>query len=313
MPVSLPSLTALVAAAIAGLGAAVAAHRARGSTAVPAAWWAVAACAAVAIDAWARWSGATAQPSAAACLRLVAAALAVCPAMSLLGAKRPQHGVWQLIVATLAAVIALPAASAWLVRPGSMPDVHVLARVFLLILTVVGWLNFAATGRGLAATAVAAGQLAILRPFLPGVATDQALPQPWLDAIGALLVAGGALTALTSRRAAHPTEAPASPAGSTIAATIDRPFLALRETLGAAWALRVAERFDTVSAERGWPCRLSFKGLDVGGDPADTTWHRDALRAFRALVRRFVDDAWLARHGWQDPADLPVAPSREGM
>lgn len=304
----LPLVTA-VAAVIAGMGAVAAAVRTRGSTAVPAAWWAVAACSALAVDAWARWSGAVTQPATAGCVRLCVAALAVCPAMSLLGAKRPQHGVWQLIVATLAAVVALPAASAWLVRPGSMPDTHLLGRGFLLVLTIVGWLNFVATGHGLSATAIAAGQLAVVRPFLPGVDTAGALPQPLLDAAGAALIAAGATVAWLRGAMARrpPVSAP------TVPATIDGPFLALRDTLGAAWALRIAERFDTVATERGWPCRLHFTGLDVGGDPTDATWHRDALRAFRALMRRFVDDAWLLRHGWPETHEPAMAPSPEGL
>jgi len=290
------------AAAVATIVAAVAVYHTRGSTAVPAAWWAVAACVALVLDAWGQWTGVTAQPSAAACMRLCVAAFAVCPAMSILGAKRPQHGVWQLIVATLAAVVALPAASAWLVRPGSMPDAHLLGRGFLLLLTVVGWLNFVATRSGLAATAIAAGQLAILRPFLPGVATGDALPQPGFDAGGAILVAAGAAAALAGAGLSRANRTVAPAATPAIATAIDPPFLALRDTLGAAWALRIAERFDTVAAERGWPCRLRFTGLDAGGDPGDTTWHRDALRAFRALMRRFVDDAWLDRHGGRELA-----------
>jgi len=294
-------VVATVAAFGCGAAAAAGIWLARGSTAVPAGWWAVTAAGAIGLEMGVR--------------RLGVAALAVCPAMSLLGAKRPQHGVWQLIVATLAVVVAMPALSAWLVRPGSLPDVHILGRGFLLVLALVGWLNFVATGHGPAATAIAAGQLAILRPFLPGVATEAALPQPGLDAVGAALVAAGALAALAWRPSRLPmrpqlptseTLAPreAQPAAGSVAritAQIDPPFLALRDTLGAAWALRIAERFDAVAAERGWPCRLHFAGLDVGGDPADDSWHRDALRAFKALLRRFVDDAWLARHGWQAP------------
>ena len=295
-----PALLTLVAAAIAALAAAVAVHRVRGSTAVPAAGWALAACLALAADAAAQQAGWLAAPAAAARVRLAVAALAVCPAMSLLGAKRPQHGVWQLIVATLAVVVAMPALSAWLVRPGSLPDVHLLGRGFLLVLAIIGWLNFVATSQGPAATAIAAGQLALLRPFLPGVATDAALPQPVLDAAGACLVAVGGLAATLRRGTgmAGKTSAPQA----AVARRIDPPFLALRDTLGAAWALRIAERFDTVAEERGWPCRLHFAGLDAGGDPADDSWHRDALRAFKALMHRFVSDAWLARRGWEDPA-----------
>jgi hypothetical protein len=296
------SLVTSIAATIAACCAALAAWRVRGSTAVPAAWWAVAACLALAVDGGSRLAAAgepAADPAAAARMRLVVAALAVCPAMSLLGAKRPQHGVWQLIVASLAVVIAMPALSAWLVRPGSLPDVHLLGRGFLALLAAVGWMNFLATNNGLAATLVTAGQLAVLRPFLPGVATDSALPQDSLDCLGACLIAAGAVLATV---AASVRRGGAAAAGDPVTRAIDPAFLALRETLGAAWALRVAERFDAVAAARGWPCRLAFRGAAVGGDPADASWHRDALRAFKALMRRFVDDRWLARHGWEQQA-----------
>jgi hypothetical protein len=291
------TLAICIAAIIAAACSAFAVWRVRGSTAVPAAWWAVVACLALAFDAGMRVRD-PGDAAAAARLRLVVAALAVCPAMSLLGAKRPQHGVWQLIVASLAVVIAMPALSAWLVRPGSLPDVHLLSRGFLALLAAVGWMNFLATRNGPAATLVAAGQLAVIRPFLPGVATDRVLPQDSLDCFGASLLAAGALLA-----AALPlvrSRALATNAADAVSRSIDPPFLALRETLGAAWALRIAERFDSVASERGWPCRLSFRGVEVGGDPSDESWHRDALRAFKALMQRFVDDGWLARHGWGD-------------
>lgn len=298
----LPLVTCIAAIVAAGC-AAFAVWRVRGSTAVPAAWWAVAACLALACDAGIRLepagdAAAPVNPASLACMRLVVAALAVCPAMSLLGAKRPQHGVWQLIVASLAVVIAMPALSAWLVRPGSQPDVHLLGRGFLAVLAAVGWMNFLATRNGPAATLITAGQLAVIRPFLPGIATDRSLPQDSLDCFGAGLIAAGALLAvawpLVWRRVAG------TIATDAVSRSIDPPFLALRETLGAAWALRIAERFDAVAATRGWPCRLTFRGAQVGGDPADASWHRDALRAFKALMHRFVDDGWLARHGWGD-------------
>ena len=294
-PVPLPLVT-LVAACIAALASAGAVFRVRGSTAMPAAGWAVAAGLALAAECGRALSAAPADPATAAQTRLLVAALAVCPAMSLLGAKRPQHGVWQLIVASLAVVIAMPALSAWLVRPGSLPDVHVLGRGFLAVLAAVGWLNFLGTRNWLAATLVTAGLLAVIRPFLPGVATDAALPQPAIDAAGAGLIAAGALLAC-GRRSFGPAIEQAPPAA--MARALDPPFLALRDTLGSAWALRIAERFDTVAAGRGWPCRLRLQGLEAGGDASDSSWHRDALRAFKALMHRFVTDDWLSRHGWE--------------
>jgi hypothetical protein len=290
--VSLPlPVATCVAALVSAIAATLGGVAARGSTAVPAAAWATAACLAFAIESATRAAGALADPATAASARLGVSALAMAPAMSLLGAKRPQHGVWQLIVASLAVVLVMPAASALLVRPGSLPDIHLLERGFLLVLALVGWMNFVGTRRWAAATLVAAGQLAIIRPFLPLVATADALPQQLVDCVGGWLVAAGA--ALAAVQAFRPK--PAAPPGP--AALVTPPFLALRETLGAAWALRIAERFDTVAASRGWPCRLRFDGLDVGGDPADGSWHRDALRAFAALMHRFVTDDWLARHG----------------
>ena len=176
------------------------------------------------------------------------------------------------------------------------------------LLVLVGWMNFAGTRRAAAVSCIAAAQLLLLRGFLPGMAMDGAMDGATAvgtDAAAAgLLLVGTLLAALqasTSRGDQRPTS------GHAVAAIIDPSFLALRETLGAAWILRIAERFDTVADSRGWPCRLRFGGLESGGDPGDTFWHRDALRAFRALARRFVSEAWLARHGWHD-AEHPSPP-----
>jgi hypothetical protein len=102
-----------------------------------------------------------------------------------------------------------------------------------------------------------------------------------------------------------------SVAVTKLATRIEAPFLALRETLGAAWAIRIAERFNDLAGERGWPCRLSFGGLDTGGDPADVAWQRDAIRAFHALARRFASTDWLARHAGppvNEQAGTPAEP-----
>jgi len=265
---------------------------ARGSTAVPAAAWAVVAAGALAVEAAAVAAGGLADPAARSAARLVVAALAACPTMALLGAKRPQHGVWQFIVATLACVLALPALSALLVRPGSLPDVHILVRLFLPLLLIVGWMNFAATRHGLAATLVAAGQLLLVAGFLPGIGQGEPLAAG-IDAAAAGLVAGGAALAAV-QSAWWPASRQLRPG---LAAVTDPPLFAIRETLGAAWTLRIAERFNAVAGERGWPCRLGFSGLVV--EPAATpgSWEADAVCCLRALLRRFATEAWIERHG----------------
>jgi len=288
MPLETITATAALATALA---AAAGGWLARGSTAVPAAAWATAAALALACEAGLRGAGGLADPAAQVSARLTAAALSVCPAISLLGAKRPQHGVWQLIVATLFCVLAMPAASAALVRPGSMPDVHALERFFLPVLVAAGWMNFIATRRGLAATLVTAGQTALMWPFLPGVASSPTDAR--VDAIAACGMAIGAVLA-AGQSALRPAGRGSREAA---AAAIDPPLLALRETLGAAWTLRIAERFNVVAESAGWPCRLGFSGLEIRGGRFDAGWEREAVRTCRSILRRFVSVEWLERHG----------------
>jgi len=316
-----PATASWTIASLAALLTAFAAVRAavatRGSTALPAALWAIAAAGTLAFDTAARAAGLVSQPPSAAALRMVTAALTLCPAMSLLGAKRPQHGVWQLIVAALAVILLLPALATTLVRPGSVPDAHLLGRCFLVILSLVGWMNFVATRHGAAATLVTLGQLVVVRGFLPWVDSETAFPPTastdaaaaaLRDAFGAgLMAAGGLLAAVRSR---YPRPAPA--ANGTFAAAVGPAFLAFRETLGAAWTLRVAERFDAIATHRGWPCRLHFDGIHPADAPIDGPWQRDASRALAALFHRFVSPDWLTRHGWPAAARGRLAPNERG-
>jgi len=298
MPLAASSpILALTAAATVAGAATVGMLMARGSTAVPAAAWGVAAAAAFAaeslLNAWDRGG----DPATAACARLVVVSLSLCPILALLGAKRPQHGVWQFIVAALAAVLAMPAASAVLVRPGSSPDVHPLERWLVLVLTLAAGINFLATRHAVAAWLVVGGQLLLARSVLP-FGTAGAAPG-MTDTLAAWLVAGGAVLAMvqswawpirTRERAARGDHPEAT-------AAIDAWFLPLRETLGSAWMLRIRERFNAEAAARGWPCRLEYDGLHVADRHRCHAWQADAVRMARSLVRRFVSPEWLAGHG----------------
>jgi len=111
-----------------------------------------------------------------------------------------------------------------------------------------------------------------------------AVVQSWRWPAGPRVDAGGASRPAVRR------------AGVADPAALDAAYLALRETLGAAWTLRIAERFNAVAESRGWPCRLRFDGLHVEGDPDDRAWQADAVRTGEALLRRFASPAWLRRH-----------------
>lgn len=308
-----PALVSAALAAVAAVIAAAAIWLVRGSTAVPAAAWAVAACLALAGESLARGTVPAVDPATAASLRLAVVALSLCPVMSLLGAKRPQHAVWQFIVATLAVVLCLPAATAAVVRPGSFPDVHPLERCLIAVVITVGWLNFIGTGRAVAATCVASGQGLLARGLLPLAAFGGGPYSARGDLVDlaacGLICAGGVLAvcraAVDAGRGKRKSPPPADEAAA-LATAVAPAFRAVRETFGAAWTLRIAERFDELAVARGWPCRLRFaEGLAVGPPVATATaaipaadWPRDARRALRALLLRFVSPAWLARHAW---------------
>ena len=276
----------------------------RGSTAVPAALWSAAASLFFAMTTL-QQATENLDIATLGIYRVVVAALSVCPVMSLLGAKRPQHGVWQFIVGTLAAVLALPAASAILIHPGSLPDLHILGRFFLPVLVIVGWMNFMGTRRAAAATLVAVGHFGLIWPLLPGIQLEGALPQPTRDlAAISCMTAGGflamsqALFARLRRRLAVTDRMKLQRENAEFEYRVNTCFLALRETLGAAWTLRLAERFDQIAGRHGWPVRLTFQGLQMQEESPEASWEPDALRALEALMKRFVSSAWLERHGW---------------
>lgn len=279
----------MAAGVLAVMAAAIGCWRTRGSTAIPAAVWAVCAGLAIVLDAATHAVGWAVDPARAASLRLCVAAVLVCPAMSVLGAKRPQHRIWQVIVGSLAVVLAMPALSAEVVRPGAPPAVHIVVRFFLLVLAVIGWMNYLGTWRRVPATLVTIGGLILIRGFLPGFETERAADSPWLDVSGAWLLAAGGMLAVPQR---------VSPVDRShlLGREIVQPYLCLRETLGISWTLRVAERFNGLAESRGWPCRLEADGLSAGGDPLDRSWHEEAVRTFESIMQRFVTRDWLARH-----------------
>ena len=279
----------------------------RGSTAVPATLWSAAASLFFALTTL-QQATENLDVATLGIHRVVVAALSVCPVMSLLGAKRPQHGVWQFIVGALAAVLALPAASAILIHPGSLPDLHILGRFFLPVLVIVGWVNFIGTRRAVAATLVAVGHFGLIWPLLPGIQVDGALPQPTRDLVAISCMTAGVFLALSQavftrlrRRLVLADGVQLPLENAEFEYRVNTCFLALRETLGAAWTLRLAERFDQMARRRGWPVRLTFQGLQIQEESPEASWEPDAVRAMEALMKRFVSSAWLKRHGWVFP------------
>lgn len=276
-------------------------RRAGGTTIAAAGWWALLAVAAVTLAGWSAARATAEMPAVwAGPAQFAAAVTTFCPAMAVLGAKRPQHRAWQFVVLTLWVVLALPAAEAWLLRSSGQVEVRDARGWFLVILAILSVVNYLPTRYACAALLAGAGQALLLAGELPavryplgtgGVAAALAL---WLLAL--LLVVAG------------------MPPRARGARCEQRCWLDFRDTFGALWALRVAERLNVAARRHRWGIEIHWRGVmpadrqrdtaapqEVAGqaDPADLAEddNRDEQamrRSLRALLLRFVSPAWIA-------------------
>lgn len=243
------------------------------------------------------------SPQVGAPLRYTAAIATLCPAIALLGAKRPQDRAWQLIVVTLFVLLVQPVVEWRMFQPDGSFDLHPARRWFLAIAWSVGWLNYLPTRFGPTALLAAAGQSALLAPLLP-VDVWHLAPQERV-VVGLLLIGGAlGLSVLLARR---PTAAKTA---------LDRAWIDFRNAWGAFWALRIMERVRASAGAHGWNQELSWIGLvprepsasdvDISPPPAES----DELVA---LLGRFVSPEWIGRRMGGDvspPADAHEPPTR---
>lgn len=282
---------------------ALAAWRSRGCTLVaPLAWAAVAISAVSVVEMMA--AAGRLQGSEAA-WRFVTATLTLCPAMAMLGAKRPQSGPWQAIVASLAIIVLMPSAAALLRNPSQPVELHGVHAGFLWLLIAVGVINWAPTRFFLVAILVAVAQIILLAEQLPLLA---GFDQPPLLSPGvapflmlAAIVAGW-ITALWAKHR------PRSQPG------LDRLWADFRNVYGLVWALRVAERVSVAAELRESKIALGWWGLRPRelNDPSTVNVPTDAdeaamLAAMRGLLRRFVSHEWILDR-LQNGKTQPLAP-----
>lgn len=211
-------------------------------------------------------------------LRYAAAMATFTPIMALLGAKRPQDRGWQFIVVSLWAILALPSFE-WLLF-GEIKELHPARLWFLLVLVGVGALNGVATRRWLSSACYAAGQGALIAPFLSTTAAPP--PDSSAPLLGLTLIA--ASFALPVRvRGVH-----------AMAGGLNRVWLDFRDAYGLVWSLRVAERMNTSAAMYDWPVQLGwqgFHGREPGSGPVAVP---EAVEdSMRTLLRRFVSADWI--------------------
>lgn len=216
----------------------------------------------------------------------MASILALCPPISVLGARRPGARAWTwFVLLPLVAVLGWPVATVagtqGVVGPLELEAPHLVG--FALVL-VMGCGNYIGTRFGLAACLYALGQCLIVAPCTR-------FESPWemtadqSRAAGALLwlLAAGAAD-LAARR-----PVPVSPG-------IDRLWFDFRNTFGIVWAHRLQERVNAEADREQWPARLTPDGLawqPQADEPARARTLPRIEHALRWLLRRFVDEPWI--------------------
>ena len=225
-------------------------------------------------------------------VRFAASTTCFCPLMSLLGAKRPQDKAWHFVVLSLWAILALPAAESLVLRHGQMPDVQGARSWFMAALIGVGVLNTVPTRFWHAGILACTGQTLMLADSLP-VLHARFDAGPVL--VGFAFWVSAILVLLLSRRRKVRNREP-----------LNALWLDFRDSFGALWALRVAERINAASAVADWPIVLGWNGFiqkvpaaedqtgpnGSGELPADT--QRAVQQSFDNLLRRFVSQDWIS-------------------
>jgi hypothetical protein len=222
-------------------------RRAEGTTlAAPAAWTVAAALGSLVVEAWIRLAAGEWTPQAASLARYAAACGWLCPAVAVLGAKRPQAAAWQWIVASLWLVLLVPAVQHVVARGGGGVELAPVWRTLVLVLVAVGPLNYLPTRHALAALLFAGGQSALLADALGWQRSSN--PQNMVGLGWASLAAAG--LAVWFRRGRKPTEG-TSPT---------ERWLAFRDAWGSFWALRVMQRLSASAKSGALPYDLDWSG-----------------------------------------------------
>ena len=233
--------------------------------------------------------------SAADHLWYAAAVMALCPAIAVLGSRRPGTKVWTwFILIPLLFALGWPVITLWVqgseVRGLQLESPQLAG--YLLVL-VMGAGNYFGTRHTLAGLMyVAANTLLVL--------SSSAACPAWLsDRWWSRLLATGcmALAVVIAGRSASRTAAGQN--------RFDRLWLDFFDQFGVVWGRRIQDRVNFVAQKEGWPARLELHGVvwDSGSDPATEA---RIEHTFRWLLRRFVDPEWIDDRLGASPAGPEV-------
>lgn len=251
----------------------------RGTTAAAPLSWAIVSLVALTMDAAISLVSFGGAPSAALHRNYLAGLTTLAPFVSLLGAKRPQDRAWQLIVASLLALLAVQDLRIWSLDDTRLPLPHAAWCWLVAGLVAMQLLNYLPTRYAPAACLACWAQICSLGPCFRLLPAD--VRPPWLAL--PLFSAAVILVICLSR----------CPRGSRDSLWID-----FRNLYGVLWTIRVAERVNAIAAEKDLDVRLTWHGWQ----PAHSTNSEmradgccKASQALQSILLRFVDQQWLSR------------------
>lgn len=256
---------------------------------VPLGWTAVSFAGSALMTLWAATIGTRSPESDFAAWQLVLACGTLCPLVAVIGAKRPQHGAWNLVVLTLWGMLALPAAEVLLLQPGQALEINSFRSWFLVALLLAELVNYGATRFGFAVLLLVAAQVSWLLPHLPwGLSAGDAAAQPVArQLIGFVLLTAAILVAWGQGHARR-----------EASSAFDRLWFDFRDAFGLFWALRLMERVNDAARQAEWDFDLGWTGFRTKTDFAPlgklpTEISGPLRNALQGLLRRFVTTEWI--------------------
>ncbi len=213
------------------------------------------------------------------------ALLSLCPAVAVLGARRPGAGAWNgFVLVPLLAVLGWPALA---VLAGGFPlrplELEAPQLIGLGIVLLMGAGNYVGTRYGTSAVLYALAVCLLLAPLF-GASPDWLSP-PTTRALGSCILGVSAVLAGLKRNRL-----------SLAGEPFDRLWEDYCNTFGIVWAHRLQDRFNTLAQQKQWPVVLTPAGFHwnsaVSAEQRRETTKK-IEQSLRWMLRRFVDPDWI--------------------
>ena len=234
--------------------------------------------------------------SAADHLWYAIAVMSLCPAIAVLGSRRPGTRVWTgFILIPMLFTLGWPVITLWLqgsdVRGLQLETPQLFGYLLVLVMGAGNYMGTQYTLPGLLYTAGNALLVVTSSAACPAWMSDRWLARMW--ASGCLILA----IHLADRSANR------DPTGMN---RFDRLWLDFFNQFGVVWGRRIQDRVNFIGVKESWPTQLELHGFVWATAPDPATEAR-IEQAFRWLLRRFVEPEWIDERLGSQPAGTAVA------